>query len=184
VGVAVLRPPLLVVGYVASRLYRLLFSRYDERLARKHEEALAGDVRRSVPFLFTEMSGRIVSSDDIEFPPPFDYAVITVETSSLRVRFTRGREHLAVQLAPKLSPNSWHELSTMLGVLEIPGVQRGSISDLAQVDRLLRVHVREITHAFADDKYPALRAQLQEIYARDHIVAKQLETEINRKLYG
>jgi hypothetical protein len=136
-----------------------------------------------MPFLFSEMEGRIVPSEGGEFPPPFDYAVVTVDISQIRVRFTTGRDHLAVQIAPKFSPNSWHELSTVLSVLEVHGIQRGSISGLGHAGRLLQSHLAEIRDAFAEDRYPHLSAQLQEIYERDRIVTKQLETEINRRLY-
>ncbi|MGA8734591.1 MAG: hypothetical protein WB558_11790 [Terriglobales bacterium] len=175
---------MLVLHWVAGGIYKLLFSHADEKLAKKREEKLAADIQRCVPFLFGEMGGRIVPNEGVEFPPPFDYAVITIDASGLRLRFTRGRDHLAVQIAPKVSPNSWHELSTVLSALEVPGIQRGSISELAQADRLLQLHMKEITDALAEDQYPHLRAQLQEIYGRDRVATKQLETEINRKLYG
>jgi hypothetical protein len=180
---AALKPPLLVLRWAAGGIYTLLFSRADEKLAKKHEEKLAADIESCLPFLFGEMGGRIVPNEDVEFPPPFDYAVITIDTSQLRLRFTSGRDHLAVQIAPKFSQNSWHELSTILSVLEVPGTRRGSISELARAGRLLHLHMSEITDAFAEDRYPHLRTQLHEIYERDRIVTKQLETEINRRLY-
>jgi hypothetical protein len=172
-----------VLHWVAGGIYKLLFSRADEKLAKKREEELAADIQRCLPFLFGEMGGRIVRNEGVEFPPPFDYAVITIDASELRLRFTRGRDHLAVQIAPKVSPNSWHELSTILSVLEVPGIQRGSISGLAEAGRLLHLYMREMTDAFSEGRYSHLRAQLQEIYERDRIVTKQLETEINRRLY-
>jgi hypothetical protein len=180
---AALKPPLLVLGWVAGGIYKVLFSRTDEELAKKHEEKLAADIQNVLPFLFDEMGGRIVPNEGVEFPPPFDYAVITVDTPHIRLRFTSGRDHLAVQIAPKFSPNRWHELSTVLSVLEVHGLQRGSISGLAQAGRVLHRHVSEITDAFTEERYSDLRAQLQEIYERDRIVTNQLETEINRRLY-
>jgi len=178
-----LRPPLVAVAWVGGRLYRLLFSRYDEKLAKEHEEKLAADIQNVLPFLFDEMGGRIVPNEGVEFPPPFDYAVVTVDISPVRLRFTRGRDHLTVQVGPKVSPSNWHELSTALSVLGVHGVQRGSISGLEQAGRLLRLYRSELTDAFSEDQYPRLRAQLEEIYERDRIVTKQLETEINRRLY-
>jgi len=180
---AALKPPILVLHWVAGGIYKLLFSRADEKLAKKGEEELAADIQRCLPFLFCEMGGRVIPNEGVEFPPPFDYAVITIDASELRLRFTRGREHLAVQVAPKVSPNSWHELSTILTVLEVSGVRRGSISGLAQVGKLLQLHIKEITDAVTEDQYPHLRAQLQQEYDRDRIVTKQLETEVNRRLY-
>src|SRR5579872_7013849 len=124
---AALRPPLLVLRWAAGVIYKLLFSRADEKLAKKHEEKLAADIESCLPFLFREMGGRIVPNEGVEFPPPFDYAVVTVDISQIRLRFTSGRDELTVQVAPKFAPNNWHELSTILSTLEISGTQRGSI---------------------------------------------------------
>jgi hypothetical protein len=180
---AALKPPMLVLHWVAGGIYKFLFSRADEKLARKREEEFAADIESCLPFLFGEMGGRIVPNEGVEFPPPFDYAVITIDASELRLRFTRGRDHLAVQIAPKVSPNSWHELSTILSTLEISGIQRGSISGLQQAGNLLLLHMTELAHAFSEGQYPNLRVRLQEVYARDRVVTQQHETEINRRLY-
>lgn len=179
----VLKPPLTAIGLVVGGLYNVLFSGYDKRLAMRHEEQLAEVVQNHLTFLFTEMGGHIVPNEDVEFPPPFDYAIITVETRDVRLRFTRGREQLIVQIAPKSLPNSWHELSTVLTVISTPGVQRGSISGFNDAGRVLRLHMNEIKQALGEERYPRLRSQLQEIYERDRIATKQLETEINRRLY-
>lgn len=180
----ILRPPLVLVGSVTTWIYQLLFPHHDEKLARRHEEQLAGDIQSFVPFLFNQMRGCIVPNEGIEFPPPFDYAVITVESSGIRFRFTRGRDHFAVQAASPICPDNWYELSTVLSVLELPGVKRGSISTLSQVDSILQLFKQEIADAFSEQGFPNLKAKLCEIYVRDRTVTKQLETEINRKLYG
>ena len=179
-----LRPPLLAIGFVAGHLHRLFFSRSDERLAREHEEKLAVDIHTYLPFLFTDMGGRIIPNEGVEFPPPFDYAIVTIDVSHILLRFTRGRDHLAVQVAPKSFPNLFSELSTILSVLEVAGIQRGSITGLAQAAQLLRQNNKDIAHAFTEDQYPYLKAKLEDIYARDRIITKQLETELNRNLYG
>jgi hypothetical protein len=181
--VAVLRPPVLLIGFIARPLYRLLFSRSDKKMAKEQEERLANDIQSYLPFLFSEMEGRIVPNEGVEFPLPFDYAIVTMDLPYVLLRFTRGRDHLAVQVAPKFSPNGWHELTTILSVLDVPGVKRGSISNLSQAGSLLRSNMKEIVRVFADDQYPLLKTQLREIYARDRVATKQLETELNRRLY-
>lgn len=179
-----LRPPAIIIGFVGRPLYRLLFSRSDERHAKLNEEKLGSDIQAQIPFLFSEMNGRIVPNEGVEFPPPFDYAIVTVEMPHFLLKFTRGRDHLAVQAAPKSAPTRFHELTTILTTLEVPGVQRGQISGLSDAARILRQHADVITHALSDDEYPRLRIQLDEVYARDRVIRKQLETELNRKLYG
>ena len=180
----ILRPPFLLVGLIAKPLYRLLFSRSDESLARKAEHELAADVHTYLPFLFNEMDGRVIPNQGIEFPPPFDYAIVTMDVSQILLRFTRGRDHLAVQVAPKSSPNNFHEVSTVLTTLGVPGIQRGSISCLPDANRVLRQNMEVIAPAFTPEQYPQLKTQLDEVYARDRVVVKQLETELNRGLYG
>lgn len=180
----ILRPLFLVAGLVGKPLYRLLFSREDERLAKEHEQKLAVDVHTCLPFLFDEMSGRIIPTKGVEFPLPFDYAIVTVETPDFLLKFTTGRDHLVVQAAPKSAPNRFHELSAILTTLEVPGVQRGSISGLSDAARMLRQYADVLTQALSDNEYPHLRSQLDEVYARDRIATKQLENELNRRLYG
>jgi len=180
---AIIRPPFVAAGLVARPLYRLLFLRSDERLAREAEQELAADVHTYLPFLFSELNGRIVPNQGVEFPPPFDYAVVTMDVSQVLLRFTRGRDHLAVQVAPKSYPDNFHEVSTVLTTLAVPGIQRGSVSCVSDAGRVLRQHMEEIERAFTSEEYPRLSAQLQEVYARDRVAVKQLETELNRRLY-
>lgn len=129
------------------------------------------------------MDGRIVPNQGVEFPPPFDYGIVTLDVSKVLLRFTSGREHLAVQVAPKSFPNNFHEVSTVLTTLGVPGVERGSVSCLSDASRVLRQHMGEIQRAFTPEEYPGLKARLHEVYARDRVVVKQLETELNRRLY-
>jgi hypothetical protein len=178
-----LRPPVLLIGLLARPLYRPMFSRSDERLATEHEEKLLTDLHTLLPFLFNEMDGRTVPGDRANFPPPFDYAVVTIDVSDLFLRFTRGRDHLAVQVAPKSSPNNFHELSTVLNSLEICALKRGTISGLHQAGALLRTHMDALIQAFSEDQYPLTRARLHETYAHDEVIRRQQETEINRRLY-
>ena len=180
---AILRPPFLLVGLIVRPLYRLLFSRRDENLAREAEQELAADVRTYLPFLFNEMDGRVIPNQGVEFPPPFDYAIVTMDVSQILLRFTRGRDHFAVQVAPQSSPNNFHEVSTVLTTLGVPGIQRGSVSCLSDANRVIRQNMEVIKPAFTAEQYPQLRAQLDEVYARDRVAVKQLETEVNRRLY-
>jgi hypothetical protein len=182
--VAALRPPLLIIRFVARGIYGPLFAWHDRKLAREGQEKLAKDIQISIPFIFNELEGQIVHDEGESFPPPFDYAVVTVEASTFRLKFTCGRGELAIQLAPRFSPNSWHELSTILNVLEVPGVKRGSIASLNQAGDLMRQFIVDLSKAFTESEYPRVKILLNEISERDRIIRKQLETEINRRIYG
>ena len=48
VVVAIVRPPLLVLGFVFGGIYKLLFSRLDRRLALKNQLQLEQDIRECV----------------------------------------------------------------------------------------------------------------------------------------
>jgi hypothetical protein len=179
-----LRPLVRGIGFALSPIYNVLFSSYDRKLARRDEAQLANDIQRFVPFIFLEKSARIIPTEGVPFPLPFDYAIVTVEFSNLQMRITRGRDDLAAQIAPDFAPKKLHELSTILWVLEVSGIQRGSIINLLQVDKLLSNHIDEIEKAFSAQEYPKTRARLDEVYQRDEIIRKQLQVEINRNPYG
>jgi hypothetical protein len=181
--IAIARPLALTAGFVGKPLYRLLFSRLDEHLAREGEAKLAADIPIYLPFLFEDLKGRVVENQGIDPVPPFDYAIVIIETPNLLLRFTRGRDRLALQIAPKSVPNQFHELSTVLAVLEVPGVRRGSISSLSEAGRMLRSHFAVVEHSMSDAEYPHLQLQLKELYAHDRIMVKQHEAELNRRLY-
>jgi len=182
--VGVVRPPLLFVGYVSRGISGLLFPKREEQRARERQDTLAEDIRLSMPFLFHDWDTKIIPDKGTGFPPPFDYAAVIVEFLNLRARFTRGRETLIVFLAPKFSPESWHELSTILIALDIPGVRRGSIIDLTQAGKLIGQHIDSLSKALSKAAYPQLTDKLREIRERDRTVTKQLEAEINRRIYG
>ncbi len=44
--------------------------------------------------------------------------------------------------------------------------------------------MKELITAFSAERYPQIKVELLEIYARDRVLTKQWETEINRRLYG
>jgi len=182
---ALIRPPTVVIGYLADGVYSLLFARAEQRRARTREEQLAQGIRSNLPFLFSDYNAEIIpNGEDITFPPPFDYAVVTVALSGLLVRFLRGRGELAVQLALRDAPKEWHELSLVLNVIDVPEeVKRGATYSLPDAARFLKTYLRQIQEAFSD-RYPAVRQRLDEVYSRDRLIIRQWETEINRRLYS
>lgn len=180
---AILRPAVTLIGIVAAPVYDRLFAKSDQTLAIRHENELIQDIRNKMPYLLHDLQGCILPSVDGHNPAPFDYAIVNVQTRDFRLRFTRGRQTLTVQAAPHHAPSNWHELSTILAALELQDVQRGSISDLAKANEVLRNHFADITHALGTTEFAHTLEKLNQIYVRDRVVAKQLETEINRRLY-
>jgi hypothetical protein len=106
--VVVLRPPLLVLGFIFGNSYKLCFGWRDRRLARKHEQRFADDIRSHLSFLFTEHKAQIVPNEGTPFPPSFDGAYVTVAVGVLRLRFVRGRGDFGVSVASEFAQN-WED---------------------------------------------------------------------------
>jgi len=182
-AVSLLRVPLAIVGLVLSLLSPLI-SIQDRRLARKHEEELVSAVRNSFQFLFSEYNARFVPRNSTNRPLPFDYATVTVHTSQLLLRFSRGREEFVLQLAPLYSPESLYELSTVLFALEMPSVRRGSASTIGKAAELLRTHIDMLSDIYSSERFSTLRETLRDICRRDQSLAARMSKELNRRLYG
>jgi hypothetical protein len=183
--VRVLRPLLLAIGAVAGAAYRVFFAKSDLRMAIRLERKLASDVAKLFSFLFTERGGVLVGRDlTLRFPPPFDYATTVATDRKLEFRFTRGRDEEHVDIRPAPSVGRWHELSLVLSLLDpSEQVRRGSIQDFRQAAGLLRLHLRRVDEAFCSSGSQDFMRALDEEHERDRVIAKQIETEINRRLY-
>ena len=107
VVLAVVRPPLLVLGFIFGNLYKLCFSWLDRRVARQNEQRFADDIRSHLSFLFTEHGAQIIPNQGTPFPPSFDGAYVTVAVGALRLRFVRGRGDFGVSVASEFAPRNW-----------------------------------------------------------------------------
>jgi hypothetical protein len=58
--IAILRPPLLVLGFVFGNLYKLCFGWLDKRMARQNEQRFAEDIRTHLAFLFSEHGAHFI----------------------------------------------------------------------------------------------------------------------------
>lgn len=107
--IAIIRPPLLVIGFVVGHLYDLCFGWLDKRLARQHEQRFAEDIRANLSFLFSEHAAEIIPNEGTPFPPPFDGAYVTVAVGNLLLRFVRGRGDFSVEVASSFAPQDWED---------------------------------------------------------------------------
>jgi hypothetical protein len=182
----VVRPPLLALRFIFGKLYSLLFGRLDIRTASKNQERLAHDVRANLSFLFSEHGARIVLNEGVRFPPPMDYAVVTLSIGNMFLRFVRGDGSLGVQVSPERMPQDWHELSQVLSLIRATGKSERvpyfyRLDDVAQV---LRPNVAVLKDMLAEDRLAQTKKKLSEIDGYNHDVARQWEARINRRLYG
>jgi hypothetical protein len=107
--IAILRPPLLVLGFVFGNLYKLCFGWLDKRMARQDEQRFAEDIRTHLSFLFTEHAAQIISNEEVPFPNSFDNAYVTLAVGTLHLRFFRGRGDFSVRVASAFAPNDWED---------------------------------------------------------------------------
>ena len=107
--VAIVRAPILVLGFIFGNLYKLCFSWLDRRTARQNQERFAEDIRSHLSFLFAEHKARIIPNEGTPFPPSLDGAYITVAVGELRLRFVRGRGDFGVWVASEYAPQHWED---------------------------------------------------------------------------
>jgi hypothetical protein len=183
--ISLIRPPLIVIGFVTKSLYSLFFGWADKRLGRRLEQQLGKDIKQNLSFIFDQYGGVIVPNTGVRFPPPFDYAVVTIEATDLLFRFYRGRGDLNVYVAPKQAPNDWNDVSLVISALKAPDdMQRRTFVLLSDMTYFLKAHMSEIQAAFSPENYANTLQNLAAFKRYERVVAKQLETEINRRLYS
>ena len=107
--IAMVRPPLLVLGFIFGNLYKLCFGWDDKRLARRNEQRFADDIRRYLAFLFSEHGANVIPNEGVPFPPSFDGAYVTVAVGNLLLRFIRGRGDFSVRVASAFAANDWED---------------------------------------------------------------------------
>ena len=183
----VIAPPLGVAYFLVSRTLWLLIGWWrGPQLARRQERQFAEEIRTTLPFLFDEWAGKIVPNVGIRFPPPFDYAVVTVAVHNFLLRFIRGRDEFRVDVAPKTDPKNWQEVSmvlTAIGALQGYAL-RLEYYRLADFGRLMYPRMADLNAAMSEEKVASTHENLSPLLVRNERRRQQMEIEINRKLYG
>jgi hypothetical protein len=181
----VLRPPAIVISFVAKNLYKLLFGWWlDPRTSRKSEQEFADEIRTKLPFLFVEYGGEIIPNESLRVHTTFDYAIVTVAVRNLLLRFVRGRDEFRVDVAPKHDPRDWQEVSlvlTAIGSVEGFGL-RPLYYRLGDFAPLIRPRLLVLDDAFSDKHYVSTKAKLSPFHERAERKARELEATLNRKL--
>lgn len=154
---AVLRPPLLVLGFVFGNFYKLCFGWLDRRLARQNEQRFADDIRSHLAFLFAEHSGKIIPNQGTPFPPSFDGAYVTVAVGELRLRFVRGRGDFGVFVASEFAPQHWEDFRLVaddVGEWDTSHPRSFSYS-LDTFEGVLRPRLAGLQRALSKDRFEA-----------------------------
>jgi hypothetical protein len=89
--------------------------------ARIADGKLGRDIQNNLPRLFNVHSARLVRNDESEYSDPrsFDYAIATVATPDLQLRFVRVRGEFSVDVALPGEPRKWESLDSTLTWLDI-----------------------------------------------------------------
>ncbi len=180
---AIARPPLTAVKWLASTVFALLFGKSDVKLAVKHQRDLEAALRTDLPFLFEHHDATIVNNTGVHFPPSFDYAYVTVRVGNLLLRFLRGRGELSAEIK-SLDGREWHDLAAVLEAIEVSGRdERNHIESLTQMAAILASNIERLRSSFSANGYPELIQRLSRIREHDQASNRQLQNEINRRLY-
>lgn len=85
-------------------------------LARRADKKLGEDVHNNLVRLFTDHSAQVVQNDESEYREPrsFDYAVATVATPDLDLRFVRVRGQFSVDISVPSPHRKWDALDSAL----------------------------------------------------------------------
>jgi hypothetical protein len=182
----VLEPPVMFLRYLLTPLYAVSFGLINKHFAKKAERRLADDLQLAVKFLFVTYHARIVPNHGLRFPPPNDYAVVTIAVENLLIRFFRGLGELGVNVAPDSNPSDWHDLSLVLGVIDGSGpLHRGKFRDVWQAATALQNSFPKLIEVFSVERFPELKHRLElEFYVYERLSNRQWEIETNARLYG
>lgn len=82
--IAVVRPPLLVLGFVFGNLYKLCFSWLDKSIAKQNEKRFAEDIHKYLSFIFAEHKAEIIPNVGTPFPPKGDVMAIGIDKITKR----------------------------------------------------------------------------------------------------
>jgi hypothetical protein len=183
----VLRPPLLVLGFVMGKLYNPCFGWLDKRVARQYEQRFTEDIRRYLPSFFAEHGAEIIPNEGTPFPPSFDGAYVTVAIGNSRLRFVRGRGDFSVFVASAFAPNSWEDFRLVAdGISEWDLSQPGPrYYTLETFEPILRSRLGRLQEALSEEHFETTLNTAVRIHngAVDEYAATLRQSGITPKFY-
>jgi len=185
--VAILRPPLLVLGFIFGNLYKLCFGWYDRRLARQGEQRFADDIHTYLGFLFSEQGAKIIPNVGTPFPPSFDGAYVTIAVGNLHLRFIRGRGDFSVRVASAFAPNDWEDFRVVadgIGQWVVPQPEPRYYT-LETFEPILRSRLEKLQNALSKERFEETLNNAVKIHndSVDEYAATLRQSGIIPKLY-
>jgi len=142
------------------------------------------EIREKLSFLFSDHNARIMPMREIRSLEDIDWPTITLSIDGLLLRLLRWRGELQVYVTSEERPNDWVELSLLLSLIEAPmTIGRRSNYSMSDVAGWLRSNLASINVALSGDRYAELKERVTEVDSHDRVIARQWQTEINRRLY-
>jgi hypothetical protein len=145
--VPVVKPIML---YGIKPIYKLFFGKLDERASKNHDEQLAQDLRKNIPWLFDKQKATIIPSTKVSHG--FDYAMVTIAVGNLLICFTRCRGEIRAQLASVYSPAHWEELDGAISL--VAKTRAPEFFRLATLGAVLEQHFDQLNAAYAPPDTP------------------------------
>ena len=158
------------VGHTIGKLYWVLFGWWiDAPIARKHEREFAREIREGLPFLFEKHSAEIVPNEGVRFPPPFDYALVTIAVGHLLIRFVRGRGELRIDVAARGKIQNWRDWKDLKTIRMVLDKSENSerpfrLRNLSDAERLLRIELPRLQEATSDDQWDLVKRKANALF--------------------
>jgi hypothetical protein len=187
VVIAIVRPPLLVLGFIFGNLYKLCFGWLDRRAAKQDEERFAEDIHTYLAFLFSEHGAKIIPNEGVPFPPGMGGAYVTLAVGNLRLRFVRGRGDFSVSVASAFAPNDWEDFR-----LVADGISQWNVSQsgpryytLETFEPILRSRLERLQEALSKEHFEATLNNAVKVHndSVDKYAATLRQSGIIPKLY-
>jgi len=144
----IIRPLLLILRAILSPVYKLLFGWLDDRANTKWHKELEQEIRQQLSWLFDNYGAQVIPNTR-QYPRAFDYAVVTVATNNVLLRFVRGRGELRADIAPAHSPDAWQELGEVIASYSSDQQRYYRLGDLS---RVLQQNIEPLEQHSAQDR--------------------------------
>ena len=170
------------IGVIFKTIYSIAFSWWlDPRLQRKANEALWNTLQSN--FYFLTSRGQRVEEKALVIHP-FDYASIRIVLDNLCFCFTQGRGEFNVSLSPARSARDSYPLAWVIAALDSKEAKIDPVGSLDDAARVVKLRLDELEDAFSDREFPEFRKKLSMQRDAEHMRTRQLEWELNQRLYG
>jgi hypothetical protein len=156
---ALLRPPILALGFLVKLAYRLVFGWWlDPLLQRRWNKALLEDIKSNLPFLFSDSDGENKASLVVRHA---DWPTIEVLWGNLLFTIVRWRDETYVSVAPRSVPTKVYKLGRVVDMLERghPS-EHTEINDLVKAGHLLRPRLIALNSSFSQEEFPRTEGRL------------------------